>query len=56
LLSAAEDWAKRRGDRFITLSVFPQNRRALQLYEHVGYSTDVLRMLKPLEKRRPLPH
>lgn len=49
LLAAAEEWAKKRGYRFITLSVFPQNLRALQLYEHVGYSTDVYRMLKPLE-------
>lgn len=49
LLSAAEEWAKGRGYRVITLSVFPQNRRAVEVYEHIGYSTDVLRMLKPIE-------
>lgn len=49
LLSAAEEWAKGRGYRIITLSVFPQNRRAVEVYEHIGYSTDVHRMLKPLE-------
>lgn len=48
LLSAAEEWAKARGYRFITLSVFPQNRRAVDVYERAGYSTDVLRMLKLL--------
>jgi ribosomal protein S18 acetylase RimI-like enzyme len=48
LLAAAEDWAKSRGYRFITLSVFPDNRRALELYEHVGYEIDVLRMLKTI--------
>ncbi len=48
LLGAAEAWAKSRGCRFITLSVFPENRRALSLYERSGYSTDVIRMLKLL--------
>jgi ribosomal protein S18 acetylase RimI-like enzyme len=46
LLAAAEEWAKRRGYRFITLSVFPENRRAVELYGRVGYETDVLRLLK----------
>lgn len=49
LLTAAEEWAKSRGYAWITLSVFPENRRALELYERVGYRTDVLRMLKVLE-------
>jgi len=46
LLAAAEAWTREPGYRFITLSVFPENRRALQLYERTGYSTDVVRMLK----------
>jgi ribosomal protein S18 acetylase RimI-like enzyme len=46
LMEAAEAWTRERGYRFITLSVFPENRRALQLYQRSGYSTDVLRMLK----------
>jgi ribosomal protein S18 acetylase RimI-like enzyme len=48
LLAAAEEWARTRGHRFITLSVFPGNRRAFDLYERIGYETDVLRMLKLL--------
>jgi ribosomal protein S18 acetylase RimI-like enzyme len=46
VLATAEEWAKSRGYRFITLSVFPGNLRAVELYERVGYETDVLRMLK----------
>jgi ribosomal protein S18 acetylase RimI-like enzyme len=46
LMSAAESWAESRGYRFVTLSVFPSNTRALSLYEHLGFRTDVLRMLK----------
>lgn len=49
LLAAAEDWARSKGYGVITLSVFPGNERARQLYERVGYDTDVLRMLKLLE-------
>jgi ribosomal protein S18 acetylase RimI-like enzyme len=48
LLSAVEAWAKSREYRFITLSVFPQNSRAVKTYERGGYSIDVLRMLKPI--------
>jgi ribosomal protein S18 acetylase RimI-like enzyme len=46
LLVAAEEWAKRRAYRFITLSVFPENHRAVELYQRAGYETDVLRLLK----------
>lgn len=46
LLDAADGWTRERGYRFITLSVFPDNARALQLYERAGFRTDVLRMLK----------
>ena len=49
LLAAAEAWAKKRGSRVITLSVFPENRRAVELYKRVGYETDVLRMLKTID-------
>lgn len=49
LLAAAEEWARSRGHRFITLSVFPENRRAVQLYERTGYGIDVHRMLKLLD-------
>jgi len=50
LMSAADVWARKRGYRFVTLSVFPDNRRALALYERLGFRTDVLRMLKALDE------
>ena len=46
LMSAAESWAQSRGYRIVTLGVFPDNTRALSLYEHLGFRTDALRMLK----------
>lgn len=50
LMNAADAWARAGGHRFVTLSVFPDNRRALGLYEHLGFRTDVLRMLKVLDE------
>jgi ribosomal protein S18 acetylase RimI-like enzyme len=48
LMEAAETWSRSRGDRFLTLSVFPNNTRALALYGRLGFQTDVHRMLKLL--------
>jgi ribosomal protein S18 acetylase RimI-like enzyme len=50
LMSAADAWARTRGHRFVTLSVFPDNRRALALYERLGFRTDVQRMLKLVDE------
>ncbi len=49
LLSAAEAWARERGDPFITLNVFAQNVRARTLYERLGYGAETLRYVKPLD-------
>ena len=48
LLAFADTFAKRRGCRFVTLSVFPANTRARALYERHGYGVELLRMTKPL--------
>ncbi|MGH8147816.1 MAG: GNAT family N-acetyltransferase [Rhodanobacteraceae bacterium] len=48
LLEHAETWAKKNRCERLTLSVFPGNARARALYEHVGFSDDLLRMAKPL--------
>lgn len=48
LMNAAEAWARSRGHRFVTLGVFPDNTRALTLYQRLGFRTDALRMLKVL--------
>jgi ribosomal protein S18 acetylase RimI-like enzyme len=48
LMDYAEGWARDRGHKTITLSVFEGNRRAQALYERAGYSTEMRRMLKRL--------
>ncbi len=48
LLAAAEDWARSRGYRLISLNVFGDNDRARRLYEAVGYGTDTVKMVKEI--------
>lgn len=49
LLAFADTFAKRRGCRFVTLSVFPANTRARALYERHGYGVELVRMAKAVE-------
>ena len=46
LLAAAEHWARSQGFEALTLNVWPDNARALALYAHRGFSTEMLRMKK----------
>ncbi|WP_407674276.1 GNAT family N-acetyltransferase [Nodularia harveyana] len=48
LMKYVENWAIHRGDRQIGLQVFPSNPAALHLYNHLGYQTQSLWMLKSL--------
>jgi ribosomal protein S18 acetylase RimI-like enzyme len=48
LLDFAERWAKAHRCRFITLSAFPGNVRAIALYERHGYATELFRMAKSI--------
>lgn len=48
LLAFAEAFARGRGCRFVTLSVFPANERARALYERHGYGVELVRMAKAL--------
>ncbi len=48
LMAAAEDWARGRGFRLLTLHVFDGNRRARSLYERLGYRMDIVKMIKTL--------
>jgi GNAT superfamily N-acetyltransferase len=48
LMSAAEDWARGRGYRLLSLDVFADNRRAVDFYERRGFRSETFRMVKPL--------
>jgi GNAT superfamily N-acetyltransferase len=49
MLSEAESWAKAQGFDWLSISVFERNRRAVGLYEHLGFGRDILRLVKPLK-------
>ena len=49
LLAAAERWALANGYEWLTISVFKGNERAANLYEHLGFGTDIVQMVKPLK-------
>lgn len=51
LLAHAETWARANHCKLLTLSVFPANARARGLYEQAGFTTDLVRMAKPLKER-----
>ena len=48
LLAHAEEWARRRGLKLLTLNVFAGNARARRVYEHAGFVPEILKYAKPL--------
>ncbi len=48
LVAAAETWARSEGLDLISLNVFPNNARALALYQRLGYAADMVHCAKPL--------
>jgi len=48
LMAAAEDWARGRGYRLLSLDVFADNRRAVEFYRRGGFEAETHRMVKPL--------
>lgn len=48
LMAAAEEWARGRGYRLLTLNAFAQNTRARRLYERLGYGEDLVKYVKEL--------
>ena len=48
LMDCAEHWARERGHRRITLSVFEDNLRARGLYERAGFASEMRRYVKEL--------
>ena len=49
LLEAAEDWARERGWRKLTLNVFETNGRALAVYERFGFEPETRRYVKRID-------
>ena len=43
LMRAAQDWARERGLGKVALGVFPDNERAIAVYEHVGFVREGVR-------------
>jgi GNAT superfamily N-acetyltransferase len=48
LLAAAEQWARERGYRLLTLNVFLDNTSARSVYERAGYAPETVRHVKVL--------
>ncbi|MEK4198402.1 GNAT family N-acetyltransferase [Cytobacillus sp. FSL K6-0265] len=46
LMRFAETWAKEKGIKVLVLEVFSENQRAVQFYEHIGYSQEIVKMTK----------
>jgi GNAT superfamily N-acetyltransferase len=49
LMRAAEDWARGRGYRKLTLNVFEGNARARAVYVHLGYRPETMKYVKFLD-------
>jgi ribosomal protein S18 acetylase RimI-like enzyme len=48
LLKKADEWAKAKNARWITLNVFNENYRARKVYEKAGYKTEWIKYLKEI--------
>lgn len=48
LLEKAEEWARSRGYRWLTLNVFAENVRAREVYKRLGYGEDMVKYVKEL--------
>lgn len=46
LMRAAQDWTRERGLVKLALGVFPDNARAIAVYEHVGFAREGLRRMQ----------
>ena len=48
LMAEGEEWARAKGYRWLTLSVFAQNTRAREVYRRLGYGEDIMKYVKEL--------
>lgn len=49
LMAKAEEWARERGYKWLTLSVFAENVRAREIYKRLGYGEDIMKYVKEIE-------
>ena len=52
LLTAAENWARKRGYRLLTLNVFTGNERARMLYERAGFPPATIKLVEQVDPVR----
>lgn len=55
LLRAVEGWAEGRGLERVDLTVFANNQRARGFYEHLGYTGEFVRYVKPVGRSEAPP-
>ncbi|MDQ3799882.1 MAG: GNAT family N-acetyltransferase [Acidobacteriota bacterium] len=48
LMAKGEEWARSRGYRWLTLSVFARNLRAREVYKRLGFGEDIMKYVKEL--------
>jgi len=48
LIEKGEQWARDKGYRWLTLSVFAQNLQAREVYERLGYGQDIMKYVKQI--------
>jgi GNAT superfamily N-acetyltransferase len=48
LMAQAENWARQRGYRFLSLDAFAGNSRALAFYRRAGFQPETIRLVKSL--------
>ncbi len=48
LMTKAEEWAKEKGYKQLILNVFHNNELAVNVYKHLGYEIEVVKMVKVL--------
>ncbi len=49
LMAEAEAWAKAQGWRLLSIDVFADNRRAVDVYIRGGFRPESIRLVKPLQ-------
>uniref|UniRef100_UPI0006CF836B GNAT family N-acetyltransferase n=1 Tax=Bacillus sp. JCM 19041 TaxID=1460637 RepID=UPI0006CF836B len=49
LMQKAEQWSKEKGLKQIVLDVFKANERAVDVYRHLGYDEEIVKMVKVIE-------